>query len=254
MTTWDDRQYLRFADERTRPARELVARIPLGAPATIADLGCGPGNSTILLHKRWPKAKVWGVDNSPKMLQRAKKDYPQLGWMEADISRYAPQGKVDLLFANALFQWLPDHATLLPRLLGSVSPGGVMAFQVPCNFQEPSHRLMRSLEGPWSERTAKVRATNPVETPEFYYDLLAPHCQWVDVWQTTYQHVMKDPAAIVEWVQGTGLRPFLEVLSMEETLHFLEAYTQQIDGWYPPRADGKRLFAFPRLFVVAQLP
>jgi trans-aconitate 2-methyltransferase len=250
MPSWDDAQYLKFADERTRPARELLARVPLSAPRNVVDLGCGPGNSTALLLERWPEARVRGVDSSAEMLERARRDRPNVDWVQADAGSF-DAGEVDLLFSNALLQWLPEHERLVPRLFAQVQPGGALAFQVPHNFEEPSHRLMRETQGPWARRTASVRSRSAIASPAFYYDLLAPGARSVDIWQTTYEHVMSDAAAIVEWVKGTGLRPYLDVLTPAERPLFLEAYTRAIDAAYPPRSDGKRLFSFPRLFVVA---
>ena len=251
MASWDDEQYLKFADERTRPAKELLLRVPVEKPHRVVDLGCGPGNSTELLTDRWPYAEVVGVDNSQEMLARARRDLPTVDFIEADAQTYRPEQPVDVLFANALLQWVPGHEQLLPELFGSVLPGGALAFQVPNNFDEPSHRLMRELKGSWSERLAQVPARAQIGAPAFYYDLLAPHARHVDIWQTTYQHVMPDAQAIVAWVEGTGLRPYLDALAGEERAAYLSAYTAAIDSAYPPRSDGKRLFSFPRLFVVA---
>ncbi len=251
VPTWDDAQYLLFADERTRPARELLARVAVASPERVVDLGCGPGNSTALLRERWPAAALTGVDSSPEMLQRARRDLPSVEWVQADVNGFVATQPVDVLFANALLQWLPAHDALLPALFGQVNPGGALAIQVPHNFAEPSHRLMRELPGAWSERTATVRSRATVGSPAFYYDLLAPMARSVDIWQTTYEHVMTDADAIVDWVKGTGLRPYLDVLTDEERPQYLAAYTRGIGAAYPPRSDGKRLFSFPRLFIVA---
>jgi trans-aconitate 2-methyltransferase len=251
MPRWDDRQYLRFADQRTRPAAELLARVPIDAASYIVDLGCGPGNSTDLLWQRWPAARIVGVDDSQEMLARARADFPDREWVCSDAVGFRPEGPLDLLFANALLQWLPEHAAVFPALLAELRPGGVLAVQVPDNFAEPSHRAMRELGAPWDERLKGVRASSPVESPAFYYDLLAPRSQRVDIWRTTYEQVMPDAASIVEWVKGTGIRPFLALLSPQEQTAYLEAYTRAIDAAYPPRSDGKRLFSFPRLFIVA---
>jgi trans-aconitate 2-methyltransferase len=251
MPSWDDKQYLKFADERTRPARELLGRVPIASARRVVDLGCGPGNSTALLRERWSDAQLTGVDDSSEMLERARKDLPDIEWIEADAGSFVPREPVDVLFSNALLQWLPAHDVLVPRLFEQVLPGGALAFQMPRNFSEPSHRLMRETPGPWVSRTAGVRSQSPVGTAAFYYDLLAPIARAVDVWQTTYEHVMADATAIVDWVKGTGLRPYLDVLTPAERPTFLEAYTRGIDAAYPPRSDGKRLFSFPRLFIVA---
>jgi trans-aconitate 2-methyltransferase len=250
-TSWDNVQYLKFGDERTRPAQELLARVPLSTAQRVVDLGSGPGNSTALLQARWPEAHITGVESSADMLQRARADWPAIEWVHADLRHWEPPAPVDLLFANAVMQWLPDHATLFPALFERVRPGGVLAVQMPRNFEEPSHRLMRETPGPWSTRIDRVRALTPTSSPAFYYDLLAPRAAGLDIWQTTYEHVMPNAAAIVEWVKGTGLRPYLDALADSDRAAYLDAYTQAIDSAYPMRADGKRLFSFPRLFIVA---
>jgi len=248
---WDDRQYLKFADERTRPARELLARVPLTEAKRVLDLGCGPGNSTALLRERFAAADLVGLDNSPEMLRRARTELPGVAFVEADLASYRAEQPVDLLFANAVLQWLPDHESLVPSLFAQLLPGGVLAFQVPVNFDEPSHRLMRELSGPWATRVLGVRSRARAGSASFYYDLLAPSAHSVDVWLTTYEHVLPDAEAIVEWVKGTGLRPYLDVLEGSERASYLAAYTAAIDAAYPARTDGKRLFSFPRLSVVA---
>jgi trans-aconitate 2-methyltransferase len=251
MASWSEAQYAKFIDQRTRPAAELLARVPLAAPARIIDLGSGPGNSTALLHERFPAARLSGVDSAPDMLRAARAALPGVAWIEADVAHYEPDGPVDLLFANAVLHWVPDHARFFPRLFAKVTPGGVLAVQMPHNYDEPSHRLMRETPGPWATRLAAVRALVKVESAAFYYDLLAPHAAYLDVWHTRYEHVMDDTQAIVEWVKGTGLRPYLDALEAGEQAAFVEAYRAGIDAAYPKRSDGKRLFSFPRLFIVA---
>lgn len=250
MATWDQAQYLKFEAERTRPARELLARVFAEDVQVAVDLGCGPGNSTALLHERWPSARVVGVDNSPQMLARARNDLPHVTFIEADVAAYRPAQPVDVLFANAVLQWVPDHARLLPSLLQSLKPGGVLALQVPDNLNEPSHRSMRELPGPWFAHVQALEPRTHVRGPGFYFDLLAPHASQVDIWRTTYEQVMPNAEAIVEWVKGTGLRPYLEAVPDPEA--YLAAYTRAIDAAYPPRHGGARLFSFPRLFVVAR--
>jgi trans-aconitate 2-methyltransferase len=251
MPTWDDHQYRKFLDARTRPAAELLMRVPLTAAERVLDLGCGPGNSTALLAQRYPGAHITGVDTSPEMLRAARADQPQLEWVQADAAEYRPTAPLDLSFSNAALHWLPDHATLFPELLACVRPGGAFAVQMPYNFDEPSHRVMREVARTFALDPAAIRAIAPLGTPERYYDLLAPLCQSVDLWVTRYEQVMADAAAIVEWVKGTGLRPYLEALSETERAPFLAAYGEAIEAAYPTRSDGKRLFSFPRLFMVA---
>ena len=250
MAGWDHAQYLKFEAERTRPARELLGRVPTDDVRVAIDLGCGPGNSTALLAQRWPQARVLGVDNSEEMLTRARADLPALDFLEADVSTYRPSEPADVLFANAVFQWVPDHARLLPALMEALRPGGVLAFQVPDNLNEPTHRLMRELPGPWSASVQALAPRTHVAEPSAYFDLVAPRARQVDIWRTTYEHVMPDAAAIVEWLKGTGLRPYLDVVSDRDS--YLAAYTAAIDAAYPAHHGGARLLTFPRLFVVAQ--
>ncbi len=252
MAKWDEAQYLKFGGERTRAALELLVRVPLSTATRVVDLGCGTGNSTALLRERWPTAHVVGVDSSDEMLRKARADAPTVEWIHADLCDYRPAAPVDVLFANAVLHWLPDHENLFRSLFERVRPGGALAVQMPRNFEEPSHRSMRELEGPWKRRMLEVGALTPAGSPAFYYDLLAPDASVVDIWETRYEHVMRDASDIVEWVKGTGLRPYLEALADEgERAAYLDAYTQAIDAAYPSRIDGKRLFSFPRLFIVA---
>jgi trans-aconitate 2-methyltransferase len=251
MPTWDDVQYRKFIDARTRPAAELLARVPLAAAARVLDLGCGPGNSTELLAQRWPGARVTGVDNSAEMLTSARAALPRLEFVFADVAEFRPEVAVDVSFSNATLQWLPDHPQLFPQLLECVREGGALAVQMPYNYEEPSHRAMREVGREFIADLATVRAFSPLLAVDAYYDLLAPRCAALDLWQTRYEHVMADPAAIVEWVKGTGLRPYLEALPAGTRDAFLARYTEAIASAYPARADGKRLFSFPRLFMVA---
>ncbi|QGY05657.1 trans-aconitate 2-methyltransferase [Methylobacterium mesophilicum SR1.6/6] len=257
MADWNPALYSRFEDERTRPAAELLARVPLDAPLLAYDLGCGPGNSTALIAARFPGTEVIGLDTSPAMLESARVRLPGLAFAQADAGTWTPDRAPDLIYANAVLQWLPDHATLLPRLFGLLAPGGVLAVQMPDNLAEPTHRLMREVAGagPWSAAIgdpAVAGRLGRMLEPAAYHDLLAPHAAAVDVWRTAYHHRMADAAAIVEWVSATGLRPFLDPLDPEERAGFLAAYTRAIDAAYPPRSDGRRLLAFPRVFVVAR--
>src|SRR5215204_5774127 len=175
MQGWDAGQYLRFADERTRPALDLLARLDLAVPRRAIDLGCGPGNSTALLRERWPDAEIAGLDSSPDMLAAARRDHPGIDFIAGDIAEWAPAEPCDLVFSNAALQWVGDHARLLPRLLAAVAPGGALAVQMARNHDFATHALMRRVaaEGPWRDRLADARDPSPVRPPEFYYDCLA---------------------------------------------------------------------------------
>lgn len=256
MTDWNPAVYRRFEDERTRPAAELLARVPLDAPRLAYDLGCGPGNSTEVLLHRYPEARVIGVDSSPAMIDAARERLPGHDFELGDLADWRPSGTApDLLFANAVLQWLPGHERLVPHLFSLLAPGGVLAVQMPDNLEEPTHRLMRDVAGDprWASAIGDASAVRArILTGDAYYDLLASEAASVDVWRTTYHHVMNGPADIVQWLRGTGLRPFVEALTTEQQAEYLAEYERRIALAYGPRADGKRLLAFPRLFLVAR--
>jgi trans-aconitate 2-methyltransferase len=248
MPTWNAHQYLKFADERTRPCKDLVARIGIAAPRSIVDLGCGPANSTVVLAERWPNADLTGVDNSSAMVDVARREQPDRRWIAADISGWADSEgeQFDLVFSNAALQWVPDHASLYPRLLKRVAHGGALAAQIPADFDALPHRLMRELA-----TGIKAKEWYSHDTG-FYYDLLAPRAASVDIWEAVYQHVLPSADAIVEWYKGSGLRPFLEAMGSDtERDAFISRYTERIRAAYPVRPDGKVLFPFRRLFVIA---
>ena len=255
MSDWNAAQYLRFATERTRPAADLLARVPLREAEHVVDLGCGPGNGTALLAERFPRAHLVGIDTAPDMLSQARRALPRVRFLETDLRDFAPEEPPDLIFANAVLQWLPDHDALLPRLARMLKPGGCLALQMPDNLDEPSHRLMRetAAQGPWAASIGDPsRLRSPIAPVGHYYDLLrAADCS-VDLWSTTYIHPLPDAAAIVTWLQATGLRPFVAPLSPPLRAGFLAAYERALETAYPKRGDGRVLLAFPRLFIVAR--
>lgn len=253
--SWNPALYRRFEDERTRPAQDLLARVPLECASHVVDLGCGPGNSTELLLERFAGARVVGTDTSEPMLESARRRLPKCEFEQSDVSSWRPRTLADLIFANAVLQWVPAHELLFPRLFSALSPGGVLAVQMPDNLNEPSHRLMReqAKTGPWASLLADAARARPQIPPaETYYDWLAADASSIDIWRTTYQHPMASSADIVDWVRATGLRPFIDPLSEKQRTAFLAEYEQRITEAYPARADGKRLLAFPRLFIVAR--
>jgi len=251
--TWNPERYLAFGGERTRPAVDLLARVPLARPARVADLGCGPGNSTRLLCERWPEADVVGIDSSAAMLAKAEGSGIQARWLESDIAAWTPDAPYDLLFSNAALHWLPDHARLLPRLLGHLRPGGGLAIQMPRNFTAPAHTLLREVAsaGPWAERLAPRLAEEPVAAPEWYHDLLAPLAAALDIWQTEYLHVLDGDDPVLNWVRGSALRPVIAALSAEEQVLLEAEYARRLRLAHPKRPDGHTLFPFRRLFIVA---
>jgi trans-aconitate 2-methyltransferase len=254
MTPWNPEQYLRFGDERTRPARDLVARVRVDAPTRVIDLGCGPGNSTHALGERWPRARVCGLDSSAAMIAAARSTYPGQEWFTGTIERWEPDEPFDVVFSNAALQWVSGHATLVPRLFGHVAPGGALAFQIPSGAYSPVRALIDEVAGDaaWASRMADARRALTMEAPDVYYDALAPRARAVDIWETEYQHVMPSALAIVDWMSSTGLRPYLEALDADEDrVRFVGMLAERVGGAYRPQSDGRVLFPFRRTFVIA---
>ncbi|KAE8551378.1 hypothetical protein TMatcc_001321 [Talaromyces marneffei ATCC 18224] len=258
---WNANQYLKFEQERTRPVRDLLAQIPASSPRRVVDLGCGPGNSTEVLVSKWPDARISGMDSSPDMIEKARARLPSVEFELGDLNTWTPtntEEKVDVFFSNAVFQWVPSEKRLplISRFIEMQAPGGVFAFQVPDNFLEPSHAMMRETASeankPW---TATLKDRQPAlarfQSTQEIYDALSPLCQTINVWHTHYYHVLENHEAVVEWVKGTGLRPFVDPLSEEERKGFVEAYLERIKKVYPVSVDGKVILKYPRLFVVA---
>lgn len=253
MSDWTPDLYLRFDDERTRAARDLLAQVPLMAARHVYDLGCGPGNSTALLVERFPDAKVTGIDNSPAMLAAARKAVPLGGFEEGDLAVWTPAGRPEVLFSNAAFQWVPRHLDHLERLARILPAGGVLAVQMPDNLDEPSHALMRAAaeDGPWAEElrcAAAARAMLPAV--EAYYARLKPIFRQLDIWHSIHNHPLDGVKGITAWLSSTGLRPFLSALDPAMRAYFIAAYEARLAEAYPAMPDGKVLLRFPRLFMV----
>ncbi|MDE2385202.1 MAG: trans-aconitate 2-methyltransferase [Alphaproteobacteria bacterium] len=252
MPAWSPAQYLKFAGERTRAARDLLAQVPPSEARLVYDLGCGPGNSTELLVAAYPAARVVGVDNSPDMLAKARAALPGVEFIEADLAAWQAPPEADVLFSNATYQWVPDHLAALRRLLAGMMPGAALAVQMPDNRREPSHVAMEraAANTPYADKLRGV-ARGDMPSPAEYYAALKPLCTKFDVWHTVYNHPMDGAAGIVEWVKGTGLRPFLEALAPDERGDYLARYEALLATAYPTQADGKALLRFPRIFMVA---
>ena len=251
--SWDPDRYLTFADERGRPFLELLARVDAEAPRTVVDLGCGAGNLTVLLAQRWPGARVLGVDYSQDMIAAAP-DVEGVEFMLGDIVDWHPPEPVDVLISNAALQWVPDHLDLMPELVEAVVPGGWLAFQVPGNFDEPSHTIRRDLaaEAPYAEHTAGVASPDAHDAATYLSALLDLGCH-VDAWETTYQHVLHGEDPVFTWVSGTGSRPTLQALPDELRPGFEEEFKRRLREAYPERHDAVVL-PFRRVFVVARTP
>lgn len=253
MSSWDPDQYLRYEEARTRPAAELLARIPLDAPNTVVDVGSGPGNSTALLTERWPEATVTGVDSSSEMIAAAATTVPGARFIQADLRTWSPPAPVDVVFSNATLQWVDDHAAVFAHLLSWLAPDGVLAVQMPANFAEPSHAELRSLaaSGPWAGDLRGVVRHDPVATPESYHRLLRDLGRPADVWTTEYLQVLSGEDPVLEWARATALRPVLERLPPELGRDFLAQYAERLRAAYPAEEDGTTYFPFRRLFIVS---
>jgi trans-aconitate 2-methyltransferase len=254
MPTWDPGVYLHFANQRTQPAIDLIARVRLTHPARAIDLGCGPGNSTAMLRQRWPDADITGLDSSADMLAAAVQVYPNRKWVLADAASWQADLPFDLVFSNAALQWIPNHAAVFTHLMAQVAPQGALAVQVPAHYQSPLHQVALEVakKPAWRHLMDEPQRALTYETPAFYYALLQPFAAEIDLWETEYYHIVDNPQAIVTWYRGTGMRPFLEALETDEQQQqfeqlVLEGYTRA----YPPQADGRILFPFRRLFMVA---
>ncbi|GII64626.1 trans-aconitate 2-methyltransferase [Sphaerisporangium krabiense] len=251
---WDPAVYGRYAGERARPFFELLARVRAENPRFVVDLGCGPGELTAELRRRWPEAYVHGIDSSPAMIAKAP---PGPTFSVGDVRDWRPDHPIDVIISNALLQWIPEHRDLLPRWLGHLAPGGWLAFQVPGNFDAPSHAAVRRLcaSPAWAGRLGDLSRYDPVDGPEGYLDLLAGLGCEVDAWETTYVHVLPGEDAVLAWISGTALRPMLDRLSGDDAAReaFLADCARVLAEAYPRRPYGTP-FPFRRVFVVARGP
>jgi trans-aconitate 2-methyltransferase len=258
--SWDPAQYLKYANERLRPAQDLIARLPVEAPQTVVDLGCGTGNVAMILAERWPRARIIGVDNSAAMLAVAKASTAgrtQHEWIHADLAEWAPKEPAAVVFSNAALHWHDDHAALFPRIFGWVAPGGMLAVQMPDQYAAPSHVALAAVVSSerWRERLGALLRRSPVAPTATYFRLLAAEAAAMDAWTTEYLHVLP-PARngvhpVVAWTKGTALTPFLAALDDEAQQAFVADYSARIAIAYPPLPDGRVLFAFRRVFIVA---
>lgn len=251
---WDVARYARFALERSRPFHDLVARVPEKPFSRIADLGCGTGELTRTLLDRWPRALVWGVDDSEEMLARARSTPapPGLRFVLDDLAAWLPPAPLDLIVSNAAIHWVPDHSRLLERLARLLAPGGTLAVQVPNNREEPAYRIVDDLlaDPPWRDRLPGTCNRSSVESPSFYEQRLMELGLKAEVWETIYRHRLPGPRAILEWLEGSTLRPVVSALVSADAAAFLAALADRIAQAYPPAPAGV-VFPFRRLFFVA---
>jgi trans-aconitate 2-methyltransferase len=253
--SWNPQQYSRFAGQRLRPALDLIARIPAERPQTVVDLGCGTGNVTRVLRSRWADARITGVDDSPQMLAEARQAATDIVWEQSDLGAWNPREQFDVVFSNAALHWLGDHPALFQRLCAKVTGGGVLAVQMPRNFGAPSHTLMHELATslPWRDALADLLRPQPVLAPDTYYGMLAPRARMLDIWETEYLQILEGENPVAEWTKGTWLAPLLAALAPAERADFESEYRRRVALAYPRQADGKTLYPFMRLFILAAL-
>jgi trans-aconitate 2-methyltransferase len=253
---WDPQQYNKFEVQRWRPALDLLAALPADlAPRSIVDLGCGTGRLARVLADRFPEAEVVGIDDSAAMLAKAAAVRSRVIWVEAEMGEWQPRAPIDLIVSNAALHWLDNHDRLFPRLVGAVASGGALAVQMPRNFGEPSHAILRNVASDprWADRVrGGLLGDIPVHAPELYYDWLAPCSAAVEIWETIYLQVLDGDNAVLEWLKGTALRSVIAALTPGELDDFMARCTPALAAAYPRRPDGCTLFPFRRLFMIAR--
>lgn len=252
--SWDPTQYLRFSNERLRPALDLLAQVPLAAAARVVDLGCGTGNVTSVLRERFPQAVVIGVDASEAMLIKARQAAPGCHFVQGDFATWVPDAAPDLIFSNAALHWVTRHETLFPGLVSLLAPGGVLAVQMPAMHDAPLRALQNEVaaHGPWATHLRDVVFPRSILTAGAYYDLLRPLVTALDLWETTYLHVLQGEDPVVEWAAGSSLRPFLDKLPPDLREAYRTAYAEALRPHYPRRTDGATLLPFYRQFIMAR--
>ena len=253
VTTWEPKTYLKYAEIRFRAGLDLISRIPKADYRNIYDLGCGTGHLTRILGDNFPGAHVAGVDSSPEMLAEARREFPTISWVQADIRSWRPETPPNLIYSNAALHWVPQHERLFPSLLEMLNPGGVLAVQMPRHFDSPSHLELLELarQPQWRTRLEPLLLPT-LPPPETYWLWLSAHASDVDVWETIYLQVLDGKDPVVNFMRGTALRPILSTLDETEANHFLEEFTERMARAYPPSSDEKTLFPFRRIFFIAQ--
>jgi trans-aconitate 2-methyltransferase len=252
---WNPELYLKFNKERTQPSIDLVSRIDFDSPAKIIDIGCGPGNSTQVLIARWPNADITGVDNSPAMIEKAKKDYPFQNWQILDAGKDEINAKYDIVFSNATIQWIPNHMQLLKKFHFMLSERGLIAIQVPLFWDMPLGKAIAAiaLDNHWNSITKEVTDLFTIHNHSFYYDTLSELFHSIDIWESDYIHILDSHLSILDMIRSTGLKPFLERLkSDQDKKDFINLVLTEIKKDYPLQKNGMVLFPFKRLFFIAK--
>ncbi len=249
---WNPALYLKYGNERTQPAIDLISKINIGfQPDTILDIGCGPGNSSRALLQRWPDAKLTGIDSSISMIEKAKADYPANNWIVADASDFNPDIKYDIVFSNATIQWIPNHEILFRKLSCMVNGGGVLAIQVPRFDEMPLSKAILNVacNEKWRERIKGCAELFTYHDYRYYYDLVSQDYKSIELWQTDYLHILESQYSIIEWIRSTGMKPYLDCLADEEKPLFENTVLDELKRYYPLQNNGKVIFPFKRLLI-----
>lgn len=250
---WNPELYLKFNEERTQPAKDLAVRINMENPEKIMDVGCGPGNSTNVLSSRWPESEIVGIDSSASMIESAKNNYPNIEWRIEDATKMETEEKYDIIFSNATIQWIQDQKKLISDLVKKLKNNGSLAVQVPMYHKMPaSHAIEKvSLTKRWKEQTNEASDVFTFHSSDYYYNILSAKIKSIDMWETSYYHIMQSHQNIVEMLKSTGMRKFLEMLdTKEEKIEFEKDVLKEITKAYPVQKNGNVLFPFKRLFFI----
>lgn len=252
---WNPGQYLKFDRERNQPCIDLITRINFRNPRSIVDIGCGPGNSTNFLVKKWPESKVTGMDNSPAMIERAGKDFPDMEWRLLDAGKDEIAGKFDIVFSNAAIQWIPDNYDLFKKFRSILNDNGIVAVQVPLFFEMPIGKSLRKIAmgNRWKDTLKKVDEIFSVHSTSEYYNYLTELFGSAEMWVTYYFHAMDSHESILEMMRSTGMKPYLDRLESEnDKVDFEKEVLEEIRENYPSQKNGRVLFPFKRLFFIAE--
>ena len=253
MADWNSNQYLKFEKERTQPSADLISRLSDINPSRVLDIGCGPGNSTNLLAKRFKNAEILGVDSSDNMLEKAKATYPDFSFKKCILPNDFDKidGKFDLIFSNACIHWIKEQELLIKSAFDKLEVGGIFAVQIPFIQNAPFYKMLyKFIDEKW-QKLSSIRNFHNL-LPEEYYDLLGGLSQDFSIWETTYYHTVSSSDGVIEWYKGSGLMPYLDKLNDDEKQEFLAELKVLCNQNYPERKNGNVILKMPRMFFIAK--
>ena len=251
MSDWNPEKYLMFKKQRTQPAIDLAKRIINKDPKTVVDIGCGPGNSTVILKEVFPKSKILGIDSSENMIKKARSEHPDIDFQVCEAQKLT--GKYDLLFSNACLQWIPNHEKLIPDLMEKLTQGGTLAVQIPMNQDETLFKIIKEIasDSKWNFQNTHFEQNDTLD-PEAYYDILSKYSSEFEIWETVYYHVLPSHQHMIEWIRATRLRPYLDVLNDDQKAEFESEILKKAKNVYPITVSGEVIFKFRRFFFIAK--